>query len=83
MMVGNGVTDYRFDNDIALLDMTFWYGILDTETYYNITNNCLTDTIPNYCYSLFDNVNNALENINIYDAFGKCWTNPSELAPQL
>ena len=48
-MVGNGVTDYNYDNDVALLEMAFWYGILDTETYNNIKENCLVKTPPAQC----------------------------------
>lgn len=48
-IVGNGVTDYKFDNQEALFEMIFWYGFISTETYFNIKNNCLGDTQPPEC----------------------------------
>lgn len=48
-IVGNGVTDYKFDNDLALFEMTFWYGFISTETYNNIKANCLVDKPPQEC----------------------------------
>lgn len=75
-MVGNGVTDYKFDNELVLFQMTFWYGIISTETYDFIKYNCLVDKPPADCDNYYKDVEKALENINIYDAFGKCWTDP-------
>lgn len=82
MIVGNGVTDYRYDNDLALLEMTFWYGIIATETYENIKLNCLVEPTPSKCDQWFQDVNDALANINIYDAFGKCWNNTESIFTQ-
>jgi len=72
-IVGNGVTDYDYDNDGALLEMAFWYGIIDTSDYTNIKANCMVDPNTDPCKQWFKNVESALANINIYDAFGKCW----------
>ena len=48
-MVGNGVTDYKFDNGLTLFEMGFWYGIIDTNDYYNIKEYCMTDNQPPQC----------------------------------
>lgn len=81
-MVGNGVTDYRFDNDLALFEMTFWYGIISTETYNDIKANCLVEKPPAECQQWFDDVNAALNGINIYDAFGICWNTSQSIFTQ-
>ena len=40
-IVANGITDLRFDNENQLIEMIYWYSILDTPTYEGIkTNNC-------------------------------------------
>ena len=79
-IVGNGVTDYRFDNDMQLFEMTFWYGFISTETYNYIKANCLVDKPPQSCDAYFDAVSTALDNINIYDAFGVCWNSSEQKA---
>ena len=32
-MVGNGITDYKYDNSDTQVEMSYWYGILSTSTY--------------------------------------------------
>jgi len=76
-MVGNGLTDYRYDNIWGLIDMSFWYGVLGTRTYMNMTANCRKDNCPSYCDALFMDFAEVLEKINRFDIFGKCWTGPS------
>lgn len=78
-MVGNGVTDYRFDNELALFEMAFWYGFMSSDDYFNIKEFCLGDNPPNSCDTWISNAEASLKNINLYDAFGKCYTNPSSL----
>ena len=74
-MVGNGVTDYRFDNQKAYLDMTFWYGFISTELWENLMGNqCWLDQPPAQCEKWLEEVANATANVNVYDAFGVCWT---------
>lgn len=48
-IIGNGVTDYNFDNNNQLVEMSFWYGMISTETYNNIKANCLVDEPPKEC----------------------------------
>jgi carboxypeptidase C (cathepsin A) len=48
-IVGNGVTDYNFDNAAAYLEMTFWYGLISTETYNGLKMYCLGETQAPQC----------------------------------
>ena len=82
-MVGNGVTDYRFDNDIQLLEMTFWYGFISTETYLNVKQFCLGDTPDAMCEEWETEIFTALDNVNIYDSFGICYNDTQQLKPVL
>lgn len=46
-IVGNGVTDYRFDNAEMYVEMSFWYGLIATSTYEGLVeNNCTQQEIP-------------------------------------
>jgi len=46
-IVGNGVTDYRYDNADMYIEMAYWYGILATSTYEGLVeNNCTQQEIP-------------------------------------
>ena len=40
-IVGNGVTDLRFDNAVAYIEMAFWYGLISTETYNGLKEFCI------------------------------------------
>jgi len=63
--------------------MAYWYGIIATPTYNGLKENkCTDEIIPSQiCNDLFSEVANATKNINVYDAFGKCYKNPSDLQP--
>lgn len=72
-IVGNGVTDYRYDNGLQLLEMIFWYGLVSTDDYEYTKTYCLSDNPPAKCNQTIAALQAAIANINIYDAFGKCW----------
>jgi Serine carboxypeptidase len=55
--------------------MVFWYGFISTETYMNIKGNCLGDTPAAECKGWIQDAEDAIQNINIYDAFGVCYNN--------
>jgi len=48
-IVGNGVTDYRYDNGLALLEMVFWYGFVSTDDYMNVKTYCTGDNPAPNC----------------------------------
>jgi len=75
-MVGNGVTDYKFDNGDRVLEMAYWFGILQTSTYNGwLANNCTVtaQNLSDTCVKLYNEFENSMVNINVYDAFGICW----------
>jgi serine carboxypeptidase-like clade I len=80
-MVGNGVTNWKYDTQPALIEMAYWHGLYDDQLYQDFkTNGCdfsyfefdythLSDA----CNKLLDRFNSLIENINVYDVFGKCY----------
>jgi hypothetical protein len=75
-MVGNGVTDYDFDNQDRIVEMSYWFGILPTTTYLGWkAANCSfqNETLNAACTNYANQLGASLDNINIYDAFGICW----------
>lgn len=75
-MVGNGVTDYRFDNQDRIMEMAYWFGILPTSTYNGwMASNCSFNnaTLSPACMNYANQLEAAMNNINVYDAFGVCW----------
>lgn len=79
-LVGNGVTNWKYDTTPAYLEMAYWHGLYDTEMYQSLKdNNCdfsnaqwntnITDT----CNDLMTRFNDLTSQINIYDIYGICY----------
>ena len=83
-MVGNGVTDYQFDNIQPTVEMGFWFGLLNTTTYNTFSAYCNDPEQGMNClYWMqigYEIINNS--GVNIYDAFGKCY-NSSTFEPTI
>ena len=80
MMVGNGVTNWKYDTDPAAFEMSYWHSLIDKEMYdskekLNCTfNNMEDDDItPEACTNLSIKFNKLFEDVNIYDIFGTCY----------
>jgi cathepsin A (carboxypeptidase C) len=87
IMVGNGVTDWKYDTSPALLKMAFWHGLISLDLYKDLEkNNCFDyDTLQNMvnngfqdaCYGLISQYERELGGINIYDVYRKCYHDAS------
>jgi hypothetical protein len=84
-LVGNGVTNWKYDTTPAYLEMGYWHGLYDTEMYQSLKDNqCdfsnaqwntnITDT----CNALMDRFNDLTSQINIYDIYGICYATGSK-----
>ena len=76
-LVGNGVTNWAYDTTNAFIEMAYWHGLYDTETYEQIKENKCTNgtAATDKCGDLINRVNTLAANINIYDVYGKCYSN--------
>jgi len=82
-MVGNGVTNYRFDTDPTYIEMGYYHSLYSQETRdAMIHHNCNYSMIyfPEYydklspeCQGLYDHWQNVTSQVNIYDIFGYCY----------
>jgi carboxypeptidase C (cathepsin A) len=76
--VGNGVTDYKFDNQAALANLVASHSLADFTFLSEYTAACSNSSSEacanqtNYLYSIFDD-------INIYDIYGDCVPSPAQL----
>jgi len=84
-MVGNGVTDWKYDTFPAFIEMAYWHGLYDDDTYNALkANQCDFsyfefdgDKISDACKKLVDRFNDLTADINVYDVFGKCYKSES------
>lgn len=80
MMVGNGVTNWKYDTMPAYLEMGYWHSLYDTATYDAMqAEPCdysgleLGHYPSDYCMTLFGKFNKDTTNVNIYNILGECY----------
>ena len=84
-MIGNGVTDWRFDTTPALFEMSGLHGIIPLEQYTFMKQNCtdksgsFNEDLSQECYGAASRFYEILESINIYDIYGKCYKEEDNL----
>lgn len=81
-LVGNGVTNWKYDGTPAYFHMSYYFGITDTALYNNVMQNCDLsyfdlnngENLSDQCKAWMNEFNNVYTSgINIYDVFGKCY----------
>lgn len=83
-MVGNGVTNWVYDTFPAFIEMGYWHGLYDTETYEKMHNNHCPIEYENFefkdfskmkkeCQEVVNRFNELTKDINVYNIFGKCY----------
>ena len=78
-MVGNGVTNWEYDTTNAYIDMAYWHSLIDTQLHDAfVENNCdfkgpYMRGVSDVCWSLFDEFNSLVAEVNVYDIFGVCY----------
>mmetsp|Transcript_23466 Transcript_23466/g.36150 ORF Transcript_23466/g.36150 Transcript_23466/m.36150 type:complete len:132 (+) Transcript_23466:595-990(+) len=82
MMVGNGVTNWKYDLYPSLVEMAYWQSLIDPGTYHKMKKlDC--DYSGAYfskwdsaeCLMLFYGFYQDLKHVNLYNLHGKCWGN--------
>ena len=72
ILVGNGVTDYNFDNDLALVDFMFSHHLTSYENRMDLNKYCLMEYDQTKCDEVLNEIEQCLENINVYDYLQEC-----------
>jgi hypothetical protein len=86
MMVGNGVTNWKYDTYPAFIELANAHSMMNPADYDMMkTLGCdysgleFGADIPENCMDLLNNFGNATANVNIYDTLGDCYFAPSRL----
>lgn len=80
-MVGNGVTNWKYDTEPAFLEMGYWHSLYDTKTYdmmqekkCDYSSLATGGKLPSdECMDLYNSFATDTEKLNIYDIFGYCY----------
>ena len=85
IMVGNGVTNWKYDTMPALIEMSYWHSLIDTDLYNNMkAAKCdysgieFGDNPSQQCMDYLTQYSGYIDKINVYDIFGTCYTNTEE-----
>jgi cathepsin A (carboxypeptidase C) len=86
ILVGNGVTNWTYDTMPATIEQLYWRSLLDEGTYESMkAENCDYSRIefdPNSlsaeCAAYLNTTMSYISQINIYNLYGKCWTEESK-----
>ena len=86
-MVGNGVTNWKYDTQQAYIEMAYWHGLYDLDMYNDIkSNGCpkeyeyigtgkpeITANMSETCAEFFFDFRYMVEGINVYNIYGECY----------
>jgi hypothetical protein len=81
-MIGNGVTDWKYDAMPGEFEMSYWYGLISDDLYNQVKATCDLEyfeftTPSDACLTLLDEFDTLTTNVNMYDVFGTCYKTPS------
>jgi len=85
IMVGNGVTNWKYDTTPAFVKMGYWHGLYDDDLYNQIKDCDYSyyqfdkDKVTPDCKTALDRFNTLTASINGYDVFGKCYTSTEQM----
>jgi hypothetical protein len=84
-MVGNGVTNWKYDTTPAFVKMGYWHGLYDDDLYmaikdcdYSYYQFDKAKVTPD-CKTAMDRFNDLTASVNGYDVFGKCYTSTEQM----
>lgn len=78
-MVGNGVTDWKYDTAPAFVQMSYWHGLIDDDLYDAIKGCDLSylefepEKLKGDCKTAYARFETLIDGLNGYDVFGKCF----------
>lgn len=85
MMVGNGVTNWKYDCTPAYFHMSYYHGLISDDLFNSVYKNCNMTYLDapeppkqtDLCNTLLAKFNTLVSLVNVYDIFGKCYKNPT------
>lgn len=78
-MIGNGVTDYKFDGN-ALVPFAHGMGLISNKMFEDARINCKENYYEpsnDKCYQALENIDVAVDRLNIYDILEPCYHSPT------
>ena len=78
ILVGNGVADWDYDTTNAMLDFAFTHHLTSYESRLEFNKYCIMEFDYSECERIVYEINDLLENINIYDYLRECETPTTE-----
>jgi hypothetical protein len=92
-LVGNGVTNWKYDTMPAYVEMAYWHGLYDLDMYNEIyANGCPKEfeyiavdqsNLSDTCAAYFLAFQALTQNINVYNIYGKCFGLDESRNPKL
>lgn len=84
-MVGNGVTNWKYDCTPAYFHMSYYHGLISDELFNTVNANCDLSyfdspnppALSDQCKALMEKFGDLTTLVNIYDVFGKCYRGPN------
>lgn len=80
IMVGNGVTNWAYDAEACMVDISYWHGLVPRELQVAIKEaKCdwsglpFGDPLSEDCETYIDEFDTNTELINMYNLYGTCW----------
>lgn len=88
IIVGNPVTDYKYDGKPAQFEMAYWFGLIDDVLYKTVKAKCDLSywdfdagNLSPECKNWMNQFNSLIVSINHYDFLGKCYIEPTPSNP--
>ena len=78
ILVGNGVADWNYDTNNAMIDFAFTHHLTSYEHRLEYNKYCILNYNQTKCDELVEKLNGWLKNINVYDYLQKCETPTNE-----
>ena len=78
ILVGNGVTDWKYDVTNARLDFLFTHHLTSYELRLDFNKYCIMEYEKQKCEDILNEINDLIENVNVYDYLRECETPTNE-----
>jgi len=75
ILVGNGVTDYKYDNEYqALFPFMYYHALMSTSQWNQFQRDCINGVSQAGCDVVLVQIEKNMNDINIYDIYSDCYT---------